>query len=157
MNDAHAALPHQRKALAAFESLSSQDPGNMQLRQDRAGVLGNLGSLLTATGDFDQAKRVLQEALSLLLHLPAANSSVVIKFTVAKDQYRMGKAFASQAEKTSDSGTRRERWREARSWFEKSLPAFIDLRDRKIATGPEAAMPDEVVKEIANCDKALSK
>jgi hypothetical protein len=82
---------------------------------------------------------------------------VVIKFTVAKDQYRMGKAVVSQAGKTTDSATRKERWREARSWFEKSLPTFIDLRNRKIAIGPEAAMPDEVVKEISNCDKALSK
>lgn len=157
MNDAQGALPHQRKALATFESLSAEDRGNMQLRQDRAGVLGNIGSLLTTTGDFDQARRSLQEALSLLLSLPAANSSVVIQFTVAKDQYRMGKALASQAEKTTDSVTRRERWREARSWFEKSLPTFIDLRDRKIATGPEATMPDEVAKEISKCDKALRK
>jgi tetratricopeptide (TPR) repeat protein len=155
MNDPHGALSHQQKALAMFESLSADDPKNVQLRQDRAGVLGNIGSLLTVTGDEIGAEHSLQQALSLLLSLPAADSSVVIRFTVAKDQYRMGKAFASRAAKTRNSSTRKELWREARKWFERSLPVFVDLRDRKIATGTDAAMPDEVLKEISDCDKAL--
>ena len=157
MNDARGALLHQRRALAMFESLSKDDPGNMQLRQDRAGVWGNIGALLTSLGDEDEAERSLQEALSLLLSLPAASSSVVVRFTVAKDQYRLGRALVSQAAKTADSALRKERWQVARGWFEKSLPVFIDLRDRKIATGLEAAMPDEVSKGISNCDKALRK
>lgn len=89
--------------------------------------------------------------------MPAASSSVVIRFTMANDQYKLGKAFASRAAKTANSAARKERWRDAKAWFEKSLPVFIDLRDRKIATGTDAAMPDEVLKEISNCDKALSK
>jgi serine/threonine protein kinase/tetratricopeptide (TPR) repeat protein len=155
MNDPRGALLHQQKALAMMESLSAEDPQNVQLRQDRAGVLGNIGSQLTVIGNENAAEHSLQQAIGLLLSLPAANSSVVIRFTVAKDQYRLGKALASRAAKTPNSALSRERWREARTWFEKSLPAFIDLRDRKIAAGPDAAMPDEVLKEVFNCDKAL--
>ena len=155
MNDPKGALLHQRKALAMIESLSAEDPKNMQLRQDHAGVLGNIGPLLTATGDVEGAVRSLQEALILLRSLPAADSSMVIRFTIAKDQYRMGKAFALHAQKSGNSIAGKERWRTARLWFEKSLPVFTDLRDRKIATGADAAMPDEVMREISNCDKAL--
>jgi hypothetical protein len=68
-----------------------------------------------------------------------------------------GESVCFPSSKTTDSATRKGRWRQARACFEKSLPAFIDLRDRKIATGPEAAMPDEVVKEMSNYDKALRK
>jgi hypothetical protein len=89
--------------------------------------------------------------------LPAADSSVVIRFTMAKDQYRMGKAFASQALKRGNSSARKKSWREAKLWFEKSSPVFIDLRDRKIATGADAAMPDEVMREMSNCDNELRK
>jgi len=157
MNDPHGALLHQQKALAMIESLSAEDPKNMQLRQDRAGVLGNIGPLLTILGDDDGAEHALQEALNLLHSLPAADSSVVIRFTIANDQYKLGKAFASRAEKTGNPATRKERWRDAKAWFVKSLPVFIDLRDRKIATGSDAAMPDEVAKEISTCDRALSR
>ncbi len=155
MNDPRGALLHQQTALSMIESLSAEDPKNVQLRQDRAGVLGNIGSQLTIIGNEDAAEHSLQRAIGLLLSLPAANSSMVVRFTIAKDQYRLGKALASRAAKTPTSTLSRERWREAKTWFEKSLPAFVDLRDRKIATGPEAAMPDEVAKEISNCDKAL--
>ncbi len=157
MDDPRGALSHQQTALAMFQSLSVDDPINVQLRQDRAGVLGNIGSLLTIVGNEVGAERSLQEALTLLLNLPAANSSVVIRFTIAKDQYRLGKAFASQAAKTADPATSKEHWREARVWFEKSLPVLIDLRDRKIAQGSDAALPDEILKEISNCDNALRK
>jgi tetratricopeptide (TPR) repeat protein len=157
MNDPRGALVHQQKALAMIETLSAEDPKNMQLRQDHAGVLGNIGPLLDATGDDARAVRSLQEALALLRSLPAADSSVVIRFTIAKDQYRIGKAFASRATKTANSASSKERWRAARAWFEKSLPVFVDLRDRKIAHGSEAAMSDEVMREISKCDNELRK
>jgi non-specific serine/threonine protein kinase/serine/threonine-protein kinase len=157
MNDPHGALLHQQKALAMIEALSDEDPKNMQLRQDRAGVLGNIGPLLTITGDEEEAVRSLQSALSLLESLPAADSSVVIRFTIAKDQFRLGKAFASQAAKARNPAVSKDRWQVAKTWLEKSLPVFIDLRDRKIATGPDAEMPDQVLREISNCDKALRK
>jgi non-specific serine/threonine protein kinase/serine/threonine-protein kinase len=149
------ALIHQHKALTIVESLSEEDPKNMQLRQDRAGVLGNIGALLITSGDEEGAKHSLEEALDLLTSLPAAASSVVIRFTVAKDQYRMGDALASQAAKSRNGAAAKAYWRNAKTWYEKSLPVFIDLRDHGIATGPDAAMPDQVSTRIAKCNKHL--
>jgi hypothetical protein len=155
MNDPRGALLHQQKALAMIKSLSAEDPKNMQLRQNHAGVLGNIGLPLTTTGDEDGAVRALQEALTLLGSLPAADlvwSYVSPSPKISTGWERLSprrrknqgiQLPAKNAGEQLDCGLRR-------------ACRFSPIcAIRKIATGSDAAMPDEVMREISKCYKAL--
>jgi hypothetical protein len=46
-----------------------------------------------------------------------------------------------------------EHWREARSWYLKSLEIWLELRRQGKLAGDEVARPEGVPMEIARCDK----
>lgn len=64
-------------------------------------------------------------------------------------------ALASQSKTTR--GERIERWREARSWFQRSLDIFLDQRQRCLIRAVYAGEIEKVGKEISRRDAALSK
>ncbi|MDQ3920498.1 MAG: hypothetical protein M3348_18715 [Acidobacteriota bacterium] len=52
---------------------------------------------------------------------------------------------------------RRERWREARSWYQKSLDLWHQVGSGGTLSRADADKADEVVREIAKCDTALGE
>ena len=50
-----------------------------------------------------------------------------------------------------------QQWREARSWYEKSLSMYQDMKSRGMLIGTDVKMPDQVAGEIAKCDAVLEK
>jgi hypothetical protein len=48
-------------------------------------------------------------------------------------------------------------WREARSWYQKSLDTWLLLKEKAPLAQLDAAQPDKIAGEIAHCDAALAK
>lgn len=46
--------------------------------------------------------------------------------------------------------------REARSWYQKSLDIYQDMKSNGTLSGADSSKPDELAKEIAKCDAALA-
>jgi len=50
-----------------------------------------------------------------------------------------------------------ERWREGRSWYQKSLNIYLEMRSRGTLRGADSGKPDEIGRQISDCDAALAK
>lgn len=53
------------------------------------------------------------------------------------------------------TGKQKENWRAARDWYQKSLGIYKEMKSKGTLGGADAGKPDEVAREIANCDAAL--
>ncbi|HVX65717.1 MAG TPA: protein kinase [Bryobacteraceae bacterium] len=151
-----AALRSYRSALAGFDALRP-DPKDMQVQQDRAFVLGNIGEMLLRTGSLEDAARELERSLAILnsLHDPGS-VRVNVRYTIAADEYRLGQVNAALAARPGQSpAVCRRYWERARGLYKSSHAVFADLRDRGIAVGIEAAKADEVARDLARAEKEL--
>ena len=72
--------------------------------------------------------------------------------------YKMGEVNAAFAARPEDSPeVRLDRWREARSWFERSHDEFVSMRNEKLLWESDAGVPDDIAGEIAACDTAIAE
>ena len=70
----------------------------------------------------------------------------------------MGAVNAVLAARPEDSAeVRLDRWREARSWFERSHDEFVSMRDENLLWESDAGVPDDIAGEIAACDTAIAE
>jgi non-specific serine/threonine protein kinase/serine/threonine-protein kinase len=156
LGESEAALRSYRAALAGFDALRP-DPKDMQLQQDKAFVLGNVGEMLLRLGRLDGAAHELERSLAILhaLHDPGS-VRVNVQYTVAADERRLGQVNAARAAEPGRTRAGRIRyWERARALFDHSRTLFADLRARGVAVGPEAAKADEAAAQLAHAEAAL--
>jgi len=153
------ALKGYQQALAIFQALFAQDPTNTEARSDLAAIRQRIGDLSVRMGDSAKALQSYQEALQLLEALSTQDpTNADVRFNLAQSYSKLGGVHVMLASPvTAPVGQRREHWRQARSWYQKSLDLWLDLRHRGTLNGPDADQPDRVTGEIARCDAALAK
>ncbi len=145
--DKPGALASYRQAIATLVAVSDADPFDEGYRQQLAVIRIGAGAVLAKVGSPAEALRELRQALAVLEPLASANpSNQMLRASLANAHTGLAKVEA-----------RLGHWREARSWFERSREVWLDLRERGATTGSEAALPDELAREIARCDAALAK
>ena len=88
--------------------------------------------------------------IARLLARSPANSKT--QTDLAFTYYDLGVAQSKLAQAGSASSDSLEDWRQARSWYQKSLDVWQDLRRHGTLRNVDASKPDELVKEIARCD-----
>ena len=71
---------------------------------------------------------------------------------LALTYYDLGVAQSKLAQAGSASSDSLEDWRQARSWYQKSLDVLQDLKTHATLRGADASKPEELSKEIARCD-----
>ena len=157
-NDPAAALRSYRSALAGFDALRP-DPKDMQVQQDKAFVLGNIGEMLLRTGALEEAARELERALAALkaLHDPGS-VRMNVRYTVACGRTPAGAGVRrhGRAARPFHSGRIRH-WERSRALFQRSQAVFVDLRARGIAVGADAAKADEAGADLARAQAALQR
>jgi serine/threonine protein kinase/predicted negative regulator of RcsB-dependent stress response len=147
-----AALEYHRKSLALREALSSADPTDATARNVLIVSYSKIGDILIAKGEAAAAVEIYLKALSVCEHLSAAYPmNAKYRRQVADTCARLGKAHRSVA------GASTERLSQARSWYQKSLDIYLDLRARGALTSVNESKPDEMAREIAGCDAALAR
>jgi tetratricopeptide (TPR) repeat protein len=126
LGDAQTALDGSRKSSSLFAELLSADPQNDEFRQRLAQVQTFVGEMMIRTGSAAEAIKLLNQPL-LTLQKSSASSPTDenAHFRLANAQAAMGKGYAALA---SDDQTSRQKrlayWREARSWFQKSMEIY---------------------------------
>ena len=69
-----------------------------------------------------------------------------------------GKAYTMLAADENTSAKDRVRfWREARTWFKRSMDVWLDLRQHGTLREVDGGKPEEINLEIAKCDAALAR
>jgi eukaryotic-like serine/threonine-protein kinase len=145
--DQAGALASYRKAIAILESVSAADPSNESYRSHLAVIRTQAATIVAKTGDPTEALRELHEAQAVLEPLGRADpSNQQIRGSLASVETGLGHAEA-----------RRGHWREARQRFASSQQFWLEMRRRGLLAGAQAALPEELAREIARCDAALGE
>lgn len=157
--DLSSALASHRQTLALAESLSAAVPENNPAHVEILLSHENIGNALSKLGRLPEALESYQKELRLVEALVASDpGNAEHRFDLAMTYSKLGQTRATL---TSQSKTPRderiERWREARSWFQRSLDIFLDQRRRGPIRAIYAGEMEKVGKEISRCDAALSK
>ena len=157
--DPASALASHRQAMALAESLSAAVPENAQARVEILLCHENIGEALSKMGRLPEAlesyRKELRMAEAMAANDPANAES---RFDLAMAYSKLGQTQEALASHVmTPPGERAEKWREARSWFQRSLDIFLDLRKRGPIRAVYAGEMEKVGKEISRCDASLAK
>jgi non-specific serine/threonine protein kinase/serine/threonine-protein kinase len=157
--DPPGALRYMRKAESLFQDLVAQEPQSAQAAQDLSLCHVNTGDMLAQAHDRAGALEAYRKGFIIVQTLAESDqANATLQYRLASLSSRLGGIFASMA---TDPGTpadaRADHWREARSWYERSLGIWRFLAER----GHMQGTPQEKIKEasaaIARCDGALEE
>ena len=150
------ALPHYQVALAGYEKLTSADTHDVLARRDLGQCYVGIGKALAADGKAATGIESARKAVRILEGLAAddhfkpsyladANSGVAYGYSRLASQPGISKTLRIAS------------WRDARSWYQKSLDLWLLQKSKALLTKWNAAEPDRIANEIARCDAALAK
>ena len=153
-----AALNSRRKAFAIRQAIAAQDPKNAQARFDLANTYADLSEALTATGAGVEALEEARQALSILQQLSAADPTNAVYSRNIGLCYEISAEALSHlaAEETRSKTERIKDWNEARSWFEKALNLFFELRRRGTLMPADLGQTEKFAAKIRECDTAIA-
>ena len=157
--DYPAALESRRKAFAIRQEIAAQDPKNAQARFDLADAHGDLSEALTATGASVEALDQARQALSILQQLSAADPTNAVYLRNIGLCYETSAQALSHlaADETRSKTQRIKDWNEARSWFEKALDLFSELRNRGTLMPADSGQAGKFAAKIRQCDSAITQ
>lgn len=151
------ALENFHKALRLFEQLVAKDQNNADFRRQEGLTHLRISTFMSDNGDLQSALTNAQQAKTLdEVLVTAAPKNVVARSNLALIYSQLGKVNSLIAAKPG-AGTEQQvaHWRESRSWYQKSLDIWQDMKSKATLNGADANKPDDVANEIAKCDAAL--
>jgi serine/threonine protein kinase len=154
--DFPAALERYRRAVSMEEALLATAPLNGQAHDDHSIGLGGLGLTLVEMGDLrggrESLVRAAIEAEELVKQSP---SNSRLQSRLALRLMEQGHVSAQLASR-SQTSERAANWRAALDTLSKSLEIWNRLREQNKLSRVDAGKPEEVTREIAKCDAAIS-
>jgi tetratricopeptide (TPR) repeat protein len=156
--DYSSALESRRKAFGIRQEIAAQDPKNAQAIFDLAVAHADLSEALTGTDSAAEALDHAQNALSMMQQLSAADPTNAVysrNIGLCYEKLATGFARLGADEKRSNSD-RLTNWTTARSWFEKALRLFSDLRGRGTLMPADSEQATKFNTKIRECDEAIS-
>jgi tetratricopeptide (TPR) repeat protein len=156
--DYPAALESRRKAFAIRQEIAAQDPKNAQANFDLAVAHADLSEALTKTGAIAEALDRAQHALSILQQLSHADPTNAVYWrNIGLCYEKFADAYARLgADETRSHAQRINDWTQARSWFEKALRLFSDLRDHGTLMPADSEQIAKFTSKLRGCNDAIS-
>ncbi len=151
------ALASQREANQIFEALLAADANNSLARANFAFTDNGIAEVLIQSGKPAAALEVLQESVATFRAMsPETSSSRYVRSGFASASFHMGNAYSSLAGSRNLSRAQAAaKWREARSWYQKSLAMWIDKEKRGELESDERGERQRLLTRIARCDAEL--
>lgn len=154
------ALPHFKVALTGYERFTAADPQDVLVTRYLGKCYVSLGRALAADGKAAQGIQSARKAVEVLETLAAADHADT-NFKPTELAYARSALAENYARLAVQPGipepSKIASWREARSWYQKSLDTWL-LLTRKAPLGKfDADQPDKIAAKIASCDAALAK
>ncbi len=156
-NDRAGALEQFRTALRIFNELSSNNSkDDYRVRQQGLAYL-RFSEFLSGTDNIAGAIENAEHARQIYESLIAANATNTVAATQLAFTYaQLGKCHTllASASDTAPNG-RRNNWREAKDWFQKSLGLRQQLQSKHKLSDMDANKLNDIQQQIAECDAAL--
>jgi non-specific serine/threonine protein kinase/serine/threonine-protein kinase len=158
-----------RKAQAIREATSDADPTNARNRRDLALAYFEYAALLTKTGRAGDALDYYRRVATIREAMSATDpNNIRDRRDLAVSYSKLGDVYVMLASKPKTGADRQfGAWREARSWYQKSLDILVDIRDRGLLPGsgiqlgammgPSSVKVENISSDISKCDAALAK
>lgn len=159
MGDRPGALATYRKSVATRQALAATDPTNAQARRDLAIGYGWFSDALAHAGEAREAVDTARKSLTIFESLIASDpTSAVARRDLALAYETVGGIYATLASSpTTPAPLRAAHWRDARSWYQRSLDIFLDMRARGILRASDVHYLEDLPRSIAQCHVALGK
>lgn len=154
--DPASAFQYYEAAIAVYASVTAKHPGT--LRNGLRTVYQLIADLGITTLDASRALLGAQKELEIdgqLLKADSANAGAQRNRGVAFTQIGQVHEFLA-ARKTAGAAERLSEWREARSWYQRGLDVWIELRKKGTLIPMYAPKMDEGIHNVARCDRALA-
>jgi eukaryotic-like serine/threonine-protein kinase len=154
------ALPHFQTALAGYRKLTAADAHDALATRYLGLCGGGIARALAAEGRTSEALEPARKALQIFQTLSAEDhADTYYKSTDVPNAYAtLGEIYARSAEQRGASeASKIENWREARHWYQKSLDAWLVLKQRAPLAKNDSGLPENIADKIAQCDAALAK
>lgn len=153
------ALESYRQALAIYQASVKADPEDTLSRRLVAYIRMKIGSALVKSGDPRAALEEFGRALGNLRELAAmAPQSNYLSAVLGNAYSGLGLTHATlAADPRLSLAQHRQHWREARSWYSKSLDIWTELKRQNKLALDERGEPERIPKEIAKCNRAIER
>jgi len=157
--DERGALEDFRRAMVIFERGLLEDPTNALLKMNLSQTYNNIGNAMAQSDQLPQALENYRQALNLReAYLKEHPTESGFQFRLAETTFDLGDLYAKMATRNAISVKDKARfWREAKSWYQRSLEIWQTLSKNGTLPGYLAAKPDETAKAADECDKALEQ
>lgn len=139
------AIEYNGKALGLFDELVASDTTNAFMRRQLALTRQRQSMFLSQAGRLEEASEEARRAIEIGEALIAADA----KNATARNTLAISYSQLAQCHALSS------RWREAKDAFERSLAAWLALRDSGALPPADLPKIDEVTREIARCDAEI--
>jgi serine/threonine protein kinase len=154
------ALPHLEAALAGYRKMTLADPHDVLAMRYLGKCYMSVGKALAADGKPSQGIQSAREGVRILEALVAADrgDTAFKPSDLAYARSALAQAYSRLAQEHGrPAAASIASWREARSWYEKSLDTWVQLKEKAPLAQFDAAQPDYIAGEISRCNAALSK
>jgi tetratricopeptide (TPR) repeat protein len=152
------ALEHYRKAIAISEDLLAGDSDRVETRRDLTRIYQAVGALLTKIGQTDAALDHLKKAEAMAQASAAQDAeNARVRSRLAAVLGTMAELYRKRAEQPGSAPDRNMNLRAALEYYRRSLELWQELENTGMLSDADAAKPDELAREIANCDAALAQ
>jgi non-specific serine/threonine protein kinase/serine/threonine-protein kinase len=152
--DAGQALGYFNRALALYGKAAAGDPNNVEILYSMAEVHAGIGNANLQRGETARSLESYRAALSILEPLREKAATKLVFNSILADTYRrVGDLYRQLAGRERG----RSRWREARSWYERSATVYARMRDSNMLQDKDdVAAAEEANRAIGSCDAALT-
>jgi non-specific serine/threonine protein kinase/serine/threonine-protein kinase len=153
------ALESYRRALEIRQALAAADPKDERARSTMSTSYVKIGWVLSELGDRRPSMDHFRKGIAIRESLVAANPANVADRLILSDVYDMvGDALVSWASASHAPAVKRaEDWREARSWYQRSLDLLTEVVQQNGEQAVSASLIAEVKSKLAKCDEALKQ
>lgn len=157
MGQPRRALAYQRKALLMREALEAADASNVWKHWDVIESIAKTARLLAVVGDSKAALEACRRTQGLAEAPPDIPRDLFFRGYRAAAYAELGGAFAALAgRKRAPASRPAGHWREARSWYQKSLKIYRELEGDGRSPKRYAREVDEVTRGMKKCELALA-
>jgi eukaryotic-like serine/threonine-protein kinase len=153
-------LPHFQASLAGYQKLTSADAHDALAMRYLSRCYGSIGRALAEEGKANEGIQPARKSLQIIETLAAADrADTFFKATdLANARSTLADVYSRLAQQRGGSeASKITNWREARSWYQKSLDTWLLLKQKAPLGKFDAAQPEKIAAEIAKCDAALAK
>jgi tetratricopeptide (TPR) repeat protein len=158
-----------RKSQAIREATSAADPTNARNRRDLALAYFEYANLLARSGRAAGAMEYYRKVVAIREAMSATDpTNIRDRRDLAVSYSKLGELHSAIASDSKSPATKQiASWREARSWYQRSLDILLDIREKGLLTAsgiqlgamisPSSLKVEIISNEIARCDGALAK